>query len=71
MSATLPRQPDRTDLRLRVAISVLGLALLGVGLSRHGIANAAALSEVLAVAGLVFGVTLVRALRALARARRE
>ena len=65
----MPRVPDRSELRLRVGISVIGLGLLGVAAARHGVPNAAALAEVFAVAGLFFGVTLARALRALARTK--
>lgn len=62
--------PSRTELWTRVAISVVGLLLLTAALMAHGIANAPALVEVVAVAGVFFGISLVRALRALWRARR-
>jgi hypothetical protein len=60
-----------TDAAIRLAISVVGLTLLGVAIARHGIANAAALTEVLAVAGLFFGITAWRALRRLRAERRD
>ncbi len=47
--------PTRGEHKLRLAISLAGLALMGAALSSHGVANAAALVEVVGIAGLFFG----------------
>ena len=62
--------PSRGELLLRAGLSLLGLGLVCVAVARHGIANAPALVEVLAVAGLFCSLSLWFALRALIIGRR-
>jgi hypothetical protein len=47
--------PTRGEHKLRLAISLAGLTLMGAALASHGVANAAALFEVVGIAGLFFG----------------
>ncbi len=47
--------PSRGEHKIRLAISLAGLALMSVALATHGIANAAAMVEVIGIAGLFFG----------------
>jgi hypothetical protein len=47
--------PSRGEHKLRLAVSLAGLALMAAALSTHGIANAAAMVEVVGIAGLFFG----------------
>lgn len=47
--------PGRTELRIRLAISLAGLGLLAGALAIHGIPQGPAIFEVIGVAGLFFG----------------
>jgi hypothetical protein len=47
--------PTRGEHKLRLAVSLAGLALMGVALASHGVAHAAAMVEVVGIAGLFFG----------------
>jgi len=49
--------PTRNELWFRLAFSLGGLALLGITISVRGIANVAALVEVVGIAGAFFGGT--------------
>lgn len=51
--------PTRGELRFRLAVSLAGLALMAVALSRRGVPTGPALVEVVGIAGLFFGGTAV------------
>lgn len=51
--------PTRNELWFRLAFSLFGLALLTVAILVRGIANSAALVEVVGIAGLFFGGTAI------------
>jgi hypothetical protein len=51
--------PTRNELWFRLAFSLFGLALLGVTIMVRGIANSAALVEVVGIAGAFFGGTAI------------
>lgn len=53
--------PDRGELWLRLAISALGLGLLGAVFAVQGIPEGPGLVEVVGVAGLFFGLSGARA----------
>jgi xanthosine utilization system XapX-like protein len=59
--------PTRGELVFRLAFSVAGLALLGVALALHGLPEGPALIEVVGLAGVFFGGTVILSLRALLR----
>lgn len=47
--------PTRGEHRLRLGISLVGLVMLGLALTLHGIPKGPALVEVIGVGGLFFG----------------
>ena len=47
--------PSRGELKFRAAVSVAGLALLGVALAGRGLPSGPAIVEVVGLAGLMFG----------------
>ena len=51
--------PSRGELKFRAAVSVAGLALLGVALAVRGLPSGPAIVEVVGLAGLMFGGSLV------------
>lgn len=57
--------PTRNELWFRLAFSLFGLALLTVAILVRGIANSAALVEVVGIAGLFFGGTAIWAVHKL------
>lgn len=61
--------PSRGEWLFRLAVSLAGLALLGLALALRGLPEGPGLIEVVGVAGLFFGGTAVMAARALLRKR--
>ena len=61
--------PTRNELWFRLAFSLFGLALLGVTIMVRGIANSAALVEVVGIAGAFFGGTAIWSAMKLWRSR--
>ena len=59
--------PTRGELKFRAAFSVFGLALLAYALVRRGLPEGPALIEVVGLAGLMFGGTLILSVRKLIR----
>lgn len=51
--------PTRNELWFRLAFSLFGLALLGITVAVRGVSNAAALIEVVGIAGAFFGGTAI------------
>lgn len=61
--------PSRNELWFRLLFSLAGLALLVVAVMVRGISNAAALVEVVGIAGVFFGGTAIWTARGLWRTR--
>lgn len=61
--------PTRNELWFRFAFSVFGLVMLAVTVAVRGIANAAALIEVVGIAGAFFGGTAIWSAMKLWRSR--
>ncbi len=61
--------PTRNELWFRLVFSLAGLALLIVAVMIRGISNAAALVEVVGIAGLFFGGSAIWTARKLWRSR--
>ncbi len=61
--------PTKSELWFRLAFSLFGLALLGLAIAVRGIANSAALVEVVGIAGAFFGGTAIWSAMKLWRAR--
>ncbi|ETX30033.1 hypothetical protein [Roseivivax isoporae] len=61
--------PSRGELIFRLVFSLCGLALVVLTVAVRGIANSAALVEVIGIAGLFFGGTALWTARALWRRR--
>lgn len=51
--------PTRNELCFRLIFSLFGLVLLGITIAVRGIANSAALVEVIGIAGAFFGGTAI------------
>ena len=51
--------PTRNELWFRLIFSLVGLVLLGITIAVRGIANSAALVEVIGIAGAFFGGTAI------------
>ncbi len=51
--------PTRNELWFRLIFSLFGLVLLGITIAVRGIANSAALVEVIGIAGAFFGGTAI------------
>lgn len=61
--------PTRNELWFRLGFSLFGLILLGITIAVRGIANSAALVEVVGIAGAFFGGTAIWSARRLWRSR--
>jgi xanthosine utilization system XapX-like protein len=57
--------PSRGELKFRLAVSILGLALMGFALTHRGLPSGPAIVEVVGMAGLFFGGTAIWTIRRL------
>lgn len=65
MSTPSKYGPSRGELKFRIAISVAGLALMGAAIGTRGVPSGPALFEVVGLATVFFGGTLVLSVRRL------
>jgi hypothetical protein len=59
--------PSKGEVKFRIAVSVMGLALMAVAVATHGIPDGPAFVEVIGLGGVFFGGTLVLSVRRLIR----
>jgi hypothetical protein len=57
--------PTRAELKFRIVVSILGLAFMGFAVWYRGVPDGPALVEVVGLAGVFFGGTLILSLRRL------
>jgi xanthosine utilization system XapX-like protein len=62
--------PTRGELKFRIVVSMLGLAFMGFAVWYRGIPDGPALVEVVGLAGVFFGGTLVLSVRRLMKMRK-
>jgi hypothetical protein len=63
--------PTRGELKFRIVVSILGLAFMGFAIWHRGIPDGPALVEVVGLAGVFFGGTLVLSVRRLIQVNKE